>query len=119
MARSVLLQYFEKVCDIQFLLLLDTVTTCEKNIWKPVSTYSTCKNLHILCKSNFSHVTQLSTNQIASVTTKDINKLKLIIPKSDKQRQLQVEKLEGNFKEAINKYYQLQKVKECYKSIEV
>lgn len=57
-------------------------------------------------------MTQLSTNQIASVTSKDINKLKLIIPKGDKQRQLQVEKLEGNFKDAINRYYQLQKVRE-------
>ncbi|VEN33940.1 unnamed protein product [Callosobruchus maculatus] len=55
------------------------------------------------------HVTQLSTNQIASVTSKDLNKLKLIIAKGDKQKLLQVEKLEGNFKDAINKYYSLQK----------
>lgn len=62
--------------------------------------------------NSFRHVTQLSTNQIASATSKDITKLKQIIPKSDKQRQLQVEKLEGNFKEAINSYYQLQKVRQ-------
>ncbi|XP_060531438.1 syntaxin-12 [Cylas formicarius] len=55
------------------------------------------------------HVTQLSTNQIASECTKDINKLKLKVPKADKQRKLQVEKLEGNFRDAINKYYSLQK----------
>lgn len=55
-------------------------------------------------------MTQLSTNQIASVTSKDIHKLKTIVPRSDKQRQLQVEKLEGNFKDAINRYYRLQKV---------
>ncbi|CAG9820111.1 unnamed protein product [Phaedon cochleariae] len=55
------------------------------------------------------HVTQLSTNQIASVTTKDINKLKIVVAKGEKQKQLQVEKLEGNFKEAINRYYTLQK----------
>ncbi|KAJ8953109.1 hypothetical protein NQ318_013453 [Aromia moschata] len=48
------------------------------------------------------HVTQL-------MTTRDFGKLKLIVAKGDKQKQLQVEKLEGNFKEAVNRYYALQK----------
>lgn len=55
------------------------------------------------------HVVQLSTNQIASVATKDLSKLKLLVTKSEKQRLLQVEKLEENFKEAVNRYYTLQK----------
>ncbi|KAG5877011.1 hypothetical protein JTB14_021907 [Gonioctena quinquepunctata] len=55
------------------------------------------------------HVTQLSTNQIASVTSRNINQMKLIVARGDKHRQLQVEKLEGNFKEAISRYYSLQK----------
>ncbi|CAH0560472.1 unnamed protein product [Brassicogethes aeneus] len=55
------------------------------------------------------HVTQLSTNQIASTTTKNIAKLKSLVVKAGKQEQLQVEKLEENFKETINRYYSLQK----------
>lgn len=55
------------------------------------------------------HVTQLSTNQIASATTKDINRLRLLQTKGDKQQHLQVEKLEENFKEAVNRYYAIQK----------
>lgn len=54
-------------------------------------------------------MTQLSTNQIASVTSKDIHKLKQLVSKGEKQQQLQVEKLEDNFKEAISRYYALQK----------
>lgn len=55
------------------------------------------------------HVTQLSANQVASATSKDISKLKLAVPRDDKQRQLQAEKLQGEFKEALNKYHELQK----------
>ncbi|KAL1505218.1 hypothetical protein ABEB36_004832 [Hypothenemus hampei] len=55
------------------------------------------------------HVTQLSTNQIASVTTRDIGKLRRTTPRNDKQRILQVDKLEEDFKETINKYHKLQK----------
>ncbi|XP_018572998.1 syntaxin-12 [Anoplophora glabripennis] len=55
------------------------------------------------------HVTQLSTNQIASATSKDIHRLKSIVAKGEKQKQLQVEKLEENFKDAINRYHTLQK----------
>lgn len=52
----------------------------------------------------------MSTNQIASVTSKDLHKLKqLLSKKSEKQQQLQVEKLEETFKDAVNKYYSLQK----------
>lgn len=55
------------------------------------------------------HMTQLNANQIAAITTKDITKLKLKVPKNDKQLQLQAEKLEGDFREAVNRYYSLQK----------
>lgn len=58
---------------------------------------------------NTIHVTQLSANQVASVTTKDISKLKQKVLKNDKPTQLQLEKLEENFKEAISKYHSLQK----------
>ncbi|KAJ8985382.1 hypothetical protein NQ317_007539 [Molorchus minor] len=58
---------------------------------------------------NSIHVTQLSTNQIASASSRDLNKLKLLVAR-DKQKQLQVEKLEGNFRDAVNVYYALQKV---------
>jgi len=55
------------------------------------------------------HITQLSGNQVASATTKDIAKLKHTTPRNDKQRLLQVEKLEEQFKETVNKYHSLQK----------
>lgn len=56
------------------------------------------------------HVTQLSTNQIASATSKDVNKLKALTRKLGKQQQLQVEKLEGDFRDAVGRYSDLQKV---------
>ncbi|XP_074037650.1 syntaxin 13 [Leptinotarsa decemlineata] len=55
------------------------------------------------------HVTQLSTNQIASATSRNIHKMKLIVAKGDKHKLLQVEKLEGNFKDTVGRYYKLQK----------
>lgn len=58
----------------------------------------------------FRHVTQMSTNQIISITSREVAKLKVLVRKANKQRQLQVEKLEDNFKEAIGKYSNLQKV---------
>ncbi|XP_072376075.1 syntaxin-12 [Diabrotica undecimpunctata] len=54
------------------------------------------------------HVTQLSTNQIAASTSKEISNLKQL-SKGHKQRLLQVEKLEENFKEAVGRYHALQK----------
>lgn len=57
-----------------------------------------------------SHVTQLSTNDIAAVTSKEIRKLKSLMKKGNKQQQLQVEKLEENFKEAISRYSVVQAV---------
>ncbi|CAG9763041.1 unnamed protein product [Ceutorhynchus assimilis] len=55
------------------------------------------------------HITQLSANQIASATTRDLTKLRLITPRNDKQRILQVDKLESDFKETISRYHTLQK----------
>lgn len=64
------------------------------------------------------HVTQLSTNQIISVTPRDLNRLKMIVRKCEKQKQLQVSKLTDNFTEAVAKYHGIQKVfKDCDDSI--
>lgn len=52
----------------------------------------------------YSHVTQLSTNDLGAVTSREIRKLKSSMKKGNKQRQLQVEKLEENFKEALGRY---------------
>lgn len=56
------------------------------------------------------HVTQLSTNQIISVTPKDLNRLKIIIQKGDKQKEFQINKLTDNFTEAMAKYHSMQKL---------
>lgn len=53
----------------------------------------------------------MSTNQIASATSKDVNKLKALTRKLGKQQQLQVEKLEGDFRDAVGRYSVLQKVR--------
>ncbi|XP_066254619.1 syntaxin-7 [Euwallacea similis] len=55
------------------------------------------------------HVTQLTANQVASATTRDIAKLKRTTPRHDKHRLLQADKLEEDFKEALSKYHILQK----------
>ncbi|XP_050303558.1 syntaxin-12 [Anthonomus grandis grandis] len=59
------------------------------------------------------HITQLSANQVASRCTKDISKLKLKLStkalKNDKQRKLQADKLDEDFRDTVNKYYALQK----------
>ncbi|KAF2902845.1 hypothetical protein ILUMI_03339 [Ignelater luminosus] len=55
------------------------------------------------------HVTQLSTNQIISVTPRDLNRLKMIVRKGEKQKELQVSKLTDNFTEAVAKYHGIQK----------
>ncbi|KAF5281980.1 hypothetical protein FQA39_LY00504 [Lamprigera yunnana] len=56
------------------------------------------------------HVTQLSTNQIITVTPKDLNRLKMIVKKGDKQKDFQVSKLTENFTEAMAKYHSMQKL---------
>ncbi|XP_054267549.1 syntaxin-12 [Macrosteles quadrilineatus] len=55
------------------------------------------------------HVTQLSTNQIISQTTRDLHRLTDLVRGKDKQLKLQVESLRGRFKEAVNTYSSKQK----------
>lgn len=52
----------------------------------------------------------MSTNQIVTATAKDLAKLKTIVRKADKHLELQYEKLEENFKEAVSRYTSIQKV---------
>lgn len=58
----------------------------------------------------FSHVSQLSTNQIIGVTTKDVLRLNMIVRKGDKQQKLQVDKLSNDFKESVARYSSFQVV---------
>ncbi|XP_067012918.2 syntaxin-7 [Anabrus simplex] len=53
------------------------------------------------------HVTQLSCNQIVSQTTKDLQRLSVIVRKGDRQQKLQVEKLRGDFQNAVQCYGKL------------
>ncbi|CAG9854650.1 unnamed protein product [Phyllotreta striolata] len=84
-----------------------TINSSIKTLENALKLIGTKKDTHGV--RNKVHVTQLSTNQIASVTSKDISRLKQLVAKGDKQRQLQVEKLEGNFKDTISRYHTLQK----------
>nr|CAD7571956.1 unnamed protein product [Timema californicum] len=54
------------------------------------------------------HVTQLSCNQIVAQTTKDLQRLNVVVRRGDKQQKLQVEKLTNDFKEALQCYSKLQ-----------
>ncbi|XP_044255887.1 syntaxin-12 [Tribolium madens] len=97
---------FNNLCD-NVVTNIYTINSSLKTLDNALKTIGTRKDNQGLRSSI--HVTQLSTNQIASVTSKDIHKLKQLVSKSEKQQQLQVEKLEENFKEAITRYYSLQK----------
>ncbi|GLH01029.1 Uncharacterized protein GBIM_07266 [Gryllus bimaculatus] len=55
-----------------------------------------------------SRVTQLSCNRIVTQTTKDLQRLNVIVRKGGKQQKLQVEKLRNDFKEAVQQYSRLQ-----------
>lgn len=59
---------------------------------------------------DFRHVTQMSTNQVVAATSRNIVRLSKKVPRSDKSRLLQLDKLEGDFKATINKYHTLQNV---------
>ncbi|KAJ8922572.1 hypothetical protein NQ315_007602 [Exocentrus adspersus] len=97
---------FNSYCD-NVVTNIYTINSSLKTLENAIKNIGTTKDNQVL--RNKIHVTQLSTNQIASATSKDITKLKLIVAKGEKQKQLQVEKLEENFKDAINKYHTLQK----------
>lgn len=57
------------------------------------------------------HVTQLSTNQVVTQTSKDIARLTVLMRRGDKQQKLQIEKLTTDFKDALQRYSDMQKVK--------
>ncbi|XP_066592834.1 syntaxin-12 [Prorops nasuta] len=54
-------------------------------------------------------VTQLSTNQVVTQTSKDIARLTVLMRKGDKQQKLQIEKLTTDFKDALQRYSDMQK----------
>ncbi|XP_076647341.1 syntaxin 13 isoform X2 [Halictus rubicundus] len=55
------------------------------------------------------HVTQLSTNQVITQTSKDIARLTVLMRKGDKQQKLQIEKLTTDFTDAMQRYSDMQK----------
>ncbi|XP_015111532.1 syntaxin-7 [Diachasma alloeum] len=55
------------------------------------------------------HVTQMSTNQVVTQTSKDIARLTVLMRRGDKQQKLQIEKLTTDFKEAVRRYSDMQK----------
>ncbi|XP_012267800.2 t-SNARE domain-containing protein 1 [Athalia rosae] len=55
------------------------------------------------------HVTQHSTNQVVTQTSKDIARLTVLMRRGDKEQKLQIEKLTTDFKEAFLRYSDMQK----------
>ncbi|XP_017766111.1 PREDICTED: syntaxin-12 [Eufriesea mexicana] len=55
------------------------------------------------------HVTQLSTNQVVTQTSKDIARLTVLMRRGDKKLKLQIEKLTTDFKDALQRYSDMQK----------
>ncbi|KZC03865.1 PREDICTED: syntaxin-12 [Dufourea novaeangliae] len=55
------------------------------------------------------NVTQLSTNQVVAQTSKDIARLTVLMRRGDKQQKLQIEKLTTDFKDAVERYSEMQK----------
>ncbi|XP_056642746.1 syntaxin-12 [Diorhabda carinulata] len=86
---------------------IDTINSGIKTLENASNVIGTSKDNRGL--RNQIHVTQLSTNRIASVSTEQIKKLKLLVAKGDKSRKLQVDRLEESFKEAVKRYSDLQK----------
>ncbi|XP_045479582.1 syntaxin-12 [Harmonia axyridis] len=97
---------FNAACD-SVVTNIYTINSSFKVLDTALKNIGTKKDNHGL--RNKVHVTQLSTNDIAAVTSKEIRKLKSLMKKGNKQQQLQVEKLEENFKEAIGRYSVVQK----------
>ncbi|XP_044749437.1 syntaxin-12 [Coccinella septempunctata] len=97
---------FNAACD-SVVTNIYTINSSFKVLDTALKNIGTKKDNHGL--RNKIHVTQLSTNDIAAVTSKEIRKLKSLMKKGNKQQQLQVEKLEENFKEAIGRYSVVQK----------
>ncbi|KYM98304.1 Syntaxin-12 [Cyphomyrmex costatus] len=55
------------------------------------------------------HVTQSSTNQVVTQISKDIARLTMLMRRGDKQQKLQIEKLTTDFKDALQRYSDMQK----------
>ncbi|KAL7303000.1 syntaxin-7 [Trichogramma pretiosum] len=55
------------------------------------------------------HETQLSTNQLVTMTSKNIARLTVLMRQGDKQLKLQIEKLTSDFKDAVQRYSDMQK----------
>ncbi|KAF4521457.1 hypothetical protein B566_EDAN001754 [Ephemera danica] len=55
------------------------------------------------------HVGQMSTNQIVSQTTRDLQRLTTMVRRASKAQRLQVERLTAEFREAVQRYGQAQK----------
>ncbi|KAJ8675266.1 hypothetical protein QAD02_011052 [Eretmocerus hayati] len=55
------------------------------------------------------HVAQLSTNQVVTQTSKHIARLTILMRRGDKQQKLQIEKLTNDFKDALQKYSDMQR----------
>lgn len=60
------------------------------------------------------HVTQLSTNQVVTQTSKDIARLTVLMRRGDKEQKLQIEKLTTDFKDAMQRYSEMQLVRRSY-----
>lgn len=56
-------------------------------------------------------MTQLSTNQVVTQTSKDIARLTVLMRRGDKELKLQIEKLTTDFKDAVQRYSEMQKVR--------
>jgi len=56
------------------------------------------------------HVTQSSTNQVVTQISKDIARLTVLMRRGEKQQKLQIEKLTTDFKDALQRYSDMQKV---------
>lgn len=65
------------------------------------------------------HVTQLSTNQVVTQTSKDIARLTVLMRRGDKQQKLQIEKLTSDFKDALQKYSDMQRVNIIFSSLKL
>lgn len=59
---------------------------------------------------SFRHVTQSSTNQVVTQISKDIARLTVLMRRGEKQQKLQIEKLTTDFKDALQRYSDMQKV---------
>ncbi|KAF5284593.1 hypothetical protein FQR65_LT02419 [Abscondita terminalis] len=97
---------FNSICD-NIVTNIYTINSSWKTLESALKSLGTTRDTKGL--RDKIHVTQLSTNQIISVTPKEINRLKMIITKGDKPKEFQVRNLTENFKVAMAKYHSMQK----------